>query len=523
MFKSLTFNSVLTLFGIASLVTLLICCSGRRRVTANDYEIHEVRRPTVMHHVPLSNAIKISGDTSITLWFSELMDETTVIENIFVYPRADLDSIQTIVAAYDDPDKLFLGRLSLGVFCSADAADSWRWKTAKSLKTSVATLAVANLNSDIIYAGTNQGVYKSLDAGDTWAQMNSGLTDVSIKSIAVSPVDEDVVYLLTNTAGVFKTENGGLSWDAKNNGVNISQPLHAIIISPTNSDILFMATSGNYILRTIDAGETWIRQRNGLGSRYYYSVAVHPLNGNFIFAGSYEDGIFMSKDGGDNWLDINNNLGNGVINTIALDPIDTNTVYVGTDAGIFKTNNAAIIVDNTSIADWDTIGSGWDSTPIKSLLVHPADNTLLFTCIQDDGIYKSADTGETWFKRSNLVVDDLLEKGTFEFEVWQNSTVIITPIDSVLSDTTIIHPYVLERALEGWNGVGEPPVETNPEASKLVFLPNSTLIPDCTYRVKVKGKFQSDDETLQTDPTAAMDLNGNSLESDNNFDFTTID
>ena len=262
---------------------------------------------------------------------------------------------------------------------------------------------------------------------------------------------------------------------------------------------------------------------NGLGSRYYYSIAVHPLNGNIIFAGSYEDGIYMSMDGGENWLGINNNLGNGVINTIALDPIDTNTVYVGTEAGIFKASNAAIIVDDTSTADWVTVGSGWDSTPIKSLLVHPVDNTLLFTCIQDDGIYKSIDAGETWIKKSNLVVDNLLEKGTFEFEVWQDSTIIITPIDSVLSDTTIIHPYVLERALEGWDGTGEPPVETNPEASKLVFLPDSTLIPDCTYRVKVKGKFQSDDETLQTDPTAAMDLNGNSLESDNNFDFTTID
>ncbi|NQU27745.1 MAG: hypothetical protein HQ528_05605 [Candidatus Marinimicrobia bacterium] len=476
-----------------------------------------------MHHVPLSNAIKINRNTSITLWFSELMDETSVIENVFVYPRADLDSIQTIATADDDPNKLYLGRLSHGVFTSTDAAENWVWITSKTLKTSVPTLAVSNLNSDIVYAGTSQGVYKSLDAGDNWTQMNSGLTDKSIQSIAVSPIDDVVVYLLTNTAGVFKTEDGGLNWVAKNNGVNFSQPLHSIIVSPTNSDILFMATSGNYILRSIDAGETWTRQRNGLGSRYYYSVAVHPLNDNVIFAGSYADGIFMSTDGGDNWLDINNNLGNGVINAIALDPIDTNTVYVGTDGGIFKTSNATIIVDNVSFADWVTIGSGWGSTPIKSLLVHPVDNTLLFTCIQDDGIYKSTDAGETWIKKSKLTVDNLLVKGNFEFEVWQDSTTIITLIDSVLSDTTIIHPYVLERALEGWDGTGEPPVETNPEASKLIFQPDSTLIPDCNYQVKVKGKFQSDDETLQTDPAAAMDLNGNSFESDANFNFTTGD
>jgi len=523
MFKNLNSGSVLQLFGITILVILLICCSGRRKVTGNDYEIHEVRRPTVMHHVPLSKAININGDTSITLWFSELMDETAVIENLFIYPLADLDSIQIIAAAYDDPNKLYLGRLSLGVFTSTDAAENWVWITSKTLKTSVPALAVSNLNSDIVYAGTSQGVYKSLDAGDSWTQMNSGLTDISIKSIAVNPVDDDVVYLLTNTAGVFKTEEGGLNWVAKNNGVNFSQPLHSIIISPSNSDILFIATSGNYILRSTNAGETWTRLRNGLGSRYYYSVAVHPLNNNYIFAGSYEDGIFMSSDGGDNWLDINNNIGNRVINTIALDPNDTNTVYVGTDGGIFKTSNAAIIVDNTSIADWVTIGSGWGSTPIKSLIVHPVDNTLLFTCIQDDGIYRSTDAGETWIKRSKIIVDNLLEKGIFDFEVWQDSTTIITPIDSVLSDTTIIHPYVLVRALEGWDGTGEPPVETNPEASKLIFKSDSTLIPDCTYRVKVKGKFQSDDETLQTDPTAAMDLNGNSFESDSNFDFTTGD
>ncbi len=523
MFKNLNSGSVLQLFGIAALVTLLICCSGRRRVTASDYDIHEVRRPTIMHNVPLSNAIKISRNTSITLWFSELMDETTVIENLFVYPWADLDSIQTIAAAYDDPNKLFLGRLSLGVFTSDDAAESWRWRTSKSLKTSVLALAVANLNSDIIFAGTSQGVYKSLDAGDNWTQTNTGLTDLSIKSIAVNPVEEDVVYLVTKSAGVFKTEDGGLNWTAKNTGVSTSQPRYKIEICSGNPDVLFLATHGNYILRSVDGGDTWTRARNGLGSRNYYSVTAHPRYNDIVFAGSEDNGIFMSKDGGDNWLDINNNIGNRIINTIALDPNDTNTVYVGTDAGIFKTNNAAIIVADTSAADWVTIGSGWGSSPIKSLLIHPADNTLLFTCIQDDGIYRSTDAGETWIKRSNIVVDNLLERGTFEFEVWQDSTIIITPIDSVLSDTTIIHPYVLVRALEGWDGTGEPPVETNPEASKLIFQPDSTLIPDCTYRVKVKGKFQSDDETLQTDPTAAMDLNGNSLESDDNFNFTTSD
>ncbi|NQU66886.1 MAG: hypothetical protein HQ510_02985 [Candidatus Marinimicrobia bacterium] len=499
----------------------MLGCIERRAVTAPGYDIPEVQRPTVSHHVPLSNATNIDENTSVTTWFSELMDEESIHNHFSLYPLADLDSIQTIAIAYDNPEFIISGRTSLGVFKSEDNAESWYWQTSKTLRKTIWDIKISPQNSSIAYLATTAGVYLSTDSGSTWIPKNNDLADLFVRSLAIDPHDANIVYALTNSLGVFKSTNGGDTWLAKNTGVNLSRPLHEISISPVSSNNLFITTEGNFILRSVDAGEAWERLRSGLSVREFYAVSAHPLDTNLIFAGSFATGVFRSANNGDNWNNISTNLGNLTINAIAVDPTDTNTVYVGTAGGIYKTSNAGVMESGISSTVWSSLNPAWINTNIKTLIVHPSDEMLIFTCLQTDGFYRSIDGGENWIKRSNLVTDNILETGIINFEIWQDTTTVITPIDSLLSDTTIIHPYILSRALEGWDGDGDPPLDLNPTATKMIFDPDSSLITNCKYRIKLKGKFESDDITLQSNPSAVMDRNGNSLESDASYVFTT--
>jgi photosystem II stability/assembly factor-like uncharacterized protein len=66
-----------------------------------------------------------------------------------------------------------------------------------------------------MYAGGYvAGVYKSVDAGKSWKRMNDGLTNLNVHSLAVDPAASNRVYAATLWGGVWKSENGGVTWRA---------------------------------------------------------------------------------------------------------------------------------------------------------------------------------------------------------------------------------------------------------------------------------------------------------------------
>jgi len=496
------------------MVYYLAGCFPNRAPTDPNFKAKDVRRPAVEHHVPLKDATGVSRSTTITIWFDELMDETSVRDNFEVWPDAQVDSIQTIAVALQEPDIMYVGRVSQGVFKSTDGGESWRWMSVVTPRMTVRDLAIDPSNPEVVYAATDSGVFKSQDGGASWEPVNTGLTDLSIMAIAVDPTNTNVVYVTTRRKGVFKSEDGGLSWVPKNKGVRTGRPLFDLAIDPSNSDILYAATQGNFILKSTDGAENWTRLRAGLLTRDFYVLAVHPLNGNIVYAGSVSEGIYRSEDGGKTWTDISSNLENLAIRSIALDPSDTNVVILGTAGGIFKTTNAG--------ASWFPLGNEWTSAGVRALALHPLNAELIFAGAPD-GVYKSSDGGISWEKRTKLLLDNILVAGAFQFEPWQDTTVVIAPIDSVTNDTTVIFPYIYSRALEAWRTGGrrgDPPVEINPKATKMIFTPAQLLLPNWKYRVRIKGAFESDRETWRGG-VGAKDIHGNSLEVDYNFSFTT--
>jgi len=64
----------------------------------------------------------------------------------------------------------------------------------------------------VLYVGHREGVSRSQDGGVTWETRNRGLTNINIRALAMSNLDSKVIYAGTNGKGLFLSVDSGLSW-----------------------------------------------------------------------------------------------------------------------------------------------------------------------------------------------------------------------------------------------------------------------------------------------------------------------
>jgi len=506
------FNILKSLVILLFIVPYLTGCFPDRTVTEPDYKADDVRRPAVKHHVPLSEATDVNRNTTISVWFDELMNESSIQNNFAIWPSIKIDSIQAIAINSGNPNIIYAGKLRKGIFRSDNSGDSWRWLTPEWDKMTITDLIVCQNNSDVIYAATiENGISKSVDGGVVWQQINNGLPELNVLSIAVDPTNDDVIYAAMNSTGIYKSEDGGTSWFSKNNGVNPSKGPLYIVISPLNTNILYTATNGDVILKSTNGGESWTKikagTQTGLFTFNFNSVAIHPQDTALVFAGSSSGGMYKTEDGGSKWT-----LLTGLkVQSIIVHPQDTNKVLINTPNGVLKSFDKG--------KNWLTTGN---ISTISMFVIDPVSPQRLFAST-NAGIYRSEDLGDSWREKNNLPLENLYISGSFAFETWQDSTRIIAPLNSTTVDTTIIFPYIYERALAAWLAYGkkgDPPVEINPLATKMTFTSNTILPPNIKIQARFRGTFEDDRETLRNS-YGTVDIHGNTFEVDHNFTFIT--
>src|SRR6185369_8429186 len=187
------------------------------------------------------------------------------------------------------------------------------------------------------HISVGQGIYKSTDAGKTWKLMGLEKTG-RIGHLAIDPKNPDNVlacalghaYGPQQERGVFRTTNGGATWDRvlftdENSGCS------DLVMDPNNPSILFAGMwpieihtwgrdsggPGSGLFKSTDGGVTWKKLRgNGLPTRTTGKVvvAVAPSNSNRVYAmietgdgvplnGNETDRgkLWRSDDGGENW------------------------------------------------------------------------------------------------------------------------------------------------------------------------------------------------------------------------------
>ena len=167
--------------------------------------------------------------------------------------------IATIAANREPSGKLtiFVGAASGGVWKSEDGGTHYRPVFDEQPVQSIGAIALDPKNSKNVWVGTGEpwtrnsvsigdGIYKSTDGGETWNK--SGLPNSErISQIIVSPKSSDTVYAAVPGAlwsdspdrGLYKTTDGGKTWNLILKGSNLSTGASTIAMDPTNPNILF--------------------------------------------------------------------------------------------------------------------------------------------------------------------------------------------------------------------------------------------------------------------------------------------
>ena len=305
--------------------------------------------------------------------------------------------VRSLAIHPDQPDRVVLGTADGQIFISTDRGITWkRSEGLKRRQLVLDSIVFHPHNPDIIYIGgwelkRDRGqLYRSIDGGESWSLLSLGREfNSSVRAVAISPVDPKLIAVGI-TEGVLLSRDGGESWDRISRGFRSMHNVHSLTFDPVERETLFVGTF-RLGWRTDSLGGKWDPLTTGIyWDSDFFSIQINPADRNNVIIGACS-GFYLSRDRGDKWSRIKNGLPDEAKRTraVGFDPSEPSTVYAGTTAGLFKSVNG---------------GSSWKpilkNSIINSIIVHPADSSLIFAGTDDTGVMISRDGGDT-FSPSN--------------------------------------------------------------------------------------------------------------------------
>jgi photosystem II stability/assembly factor-like uncharacterized protein len=264
-----------------------------------------------------------------------------------------------------------------------------------------------------------------------WREIGPAIMGGRIDDFAVVESDPDIVYIGVASGGVWKTTNGGTTWEPIFDRQSVSS-IGDVTLAPSDPSIVWVGTGepnnrqssswGNGVYKSTDAGKTWTNM--GLAdSQHIGRIAIHPTNPDIVYVAALghlwgpnkERGVHKTSDGGKTWaqsLYINEDTG---AVDIAMDPQSPDTLYAaayerrrtvygfnggGPDGGLYKTTDGG--------ATWKKLtkglpyAEGGDVGRI-GVSVYRRNPNIVYAIVQHakGGVFRSEDKGESWTRMSD--------------------------------------------------------------------------------------------------------------------------
>lgn len=291
-------------------------------------------------------------------------------------------------------------------------------------------VALDPADPDIVYmsVGRNydqQRIYKSVNGGRQFhviGHEGTGMPPGGVFSLVIdpdSPPASRTLYAAVTGYGVYKSEDGGLSWREQSHGLpqDSRKPLQ-LAMDRKNSRRLFLASGAHYhpdtkvrgsgyIARTEDGGVHWQVLKDRIEPQ---CILIDPFDSRKIYAGNrnfsgvdYPRAFSRSDDGGDTWTSLNQDMflkGPGsrdgdqgarvYVSCLAGDPARPGTLYAGCTEESYDVSNGRGVFRST---DW---GQTWEPFPltglanyrIGTLVVDPVNPSRLYVGTGGNGVFR---------------------------------------------------------------------------------------------------------------------------------------
>ena len=225
---------------------------------------------------------------------------------------------------------------------------------------------------DVLYCGVEPAaLFESRDSGASWSLVR-GLYDhphrprwvpgnggLALHTIVLDPEERERMYVAISSGGVYRTDDGGASWTARNHGIRATfmpakypefgQCVHKIAMHPSRPERLFLQNHWG-LYRSVDRGENWTDIANGVPSDFGFPIVVHPRNPDCVYIVPVEsdefrcacDGrlrVYRTRNAGASWEPLSRGLPQkGAYETVlrdamSVDAYDPAGIYLGTRSG----------------------------------------------------------------------------------------------------------------------------------------------------------------------------------------------
>ena len=244
--------------------------------------------------------------------------------------------------------------------CGAALANIWQ-----------VTLGPEN-EPNTLYCGVEPAaLFSSPDDGETWSLVR-GLFDhphrprwlpgnggLCLHTILLDPVDAKRMYVAISSAGVYRTDDAGQTWQARNCGIRVvhmpekypefGQCVHKIVMHRSKPERLFLQNHWG-LYRSDDAAANWQDIANGVPSDFGFTMVMHPHDPDTVFIVPIESDqfrctpegrlrVYRTRNAGRSWEALTRGLPQkGAYETIlrdamTADSLDPAGIYFGTRNG----------------------------------------------------------------------------------------------------------------------------------------------------------------------------------------------
>lgn len=260
----------------------------------------------------------------------------------------DTYQIARVVTHPTDPNTVYVAAIGdlwaydgrRGVFKTTDGGHNWQLLTnglPNDGKTGATDLVMDPTNPDILYAafyqrlrlpwrfdsgGPNGGIFKTTDGGQSWHKLTQGLPagdtgriglDVYRRNPRIvmaiveasfgyqcegrgAAADPDCADMTKLGSGVYRSEDGGATWQYLNRYNNRPFYYSQIRINPSDDQRVYVLTTSFRWSR--DGGRTFSQAPMPFGPNYdYHAMWIDPTNPDRFYLGG-DKGLWFSQDGG---------------------------------------------------------------------------------------------------------------------------------------------------------------------------------------------------------------------------------
>jgi photosystem II stability/assembly factor-like uncharacterized protein len=302
-----------------------------------------------------------------------------------------------------------------------------------------------------LYASQSSGwsgqlIQRSNDAGKTWEAVGNQFVYEGVPGthqwydgtphpwefkrvwhLEPSLTDPDTVYAGVEDAALFKTTDGGKTWNElsglREHGSGPKwQPgaggmcLHTILLDPNQPGRIFIAISAAGAFRSDDDGKTWTPINKGLRSQYIpdpdaevghcvHRIAMHRSKPGVLFMQKHWD-VMRTDDAGDNWHEVSGNLPTDfgfVIDVHAHEPETIYVVPIKSDSEHYPPDGKLRVYRSRSGGnEWEALTKGLPQSDCyvnvlrDAMAVDSLDSCGVYFGTTGGQVYGSADAGDTW-------------------------------------------------------------------------------------------------------------------------------